>query len=153
MMLYLNGMLCGTSPLRVQLKPGTYRYKMLTITTKQQREGEIVLRARRSHVLIGEEALDVKGKKQAHLSLAQINQIVEHRKSAFQSCAIFQPNTNQVVLSLQINPEGRPQNVKWRQPTPAQPRFRKCILRAAQRLRFPPKPMPTSLEEYTISLN
>ena len=152
---YLNGVLCGTSPMYASLRPGTYKIRLVyppgqdeyKTTARLSGGGRAVLIAR--HMKTPPPA---PRRFKNLLAPQQLKWVLKRYSQSLRSCNIYSPRTTQVAMSWQITPQGRVRAVSWVRPTGASSRFRRCLIRALKRIRFPIRKGVARIHSYNISL-
>ncbi|MCB9639105.1 MAG: AgmX/PglI C-terminal domain-containing protein [Myxococcales bacterium] len=166
---YVDGVLCGNAPLKLKLPPGDYQVRLdfppsrdsheQAIRAKQPPAKRSRRRSRRNRplppllIVRRMKASPAAPKKRPNiLSSQQIRWVLKRHKADLKSCQLYQPDTQQITLSWRITPQGKTEDIRWVSPADAHKRFRRCVLRAAMRWRFPKARANANIESYPISL-
>jgi hypothetical protein len=153
---YINGQLCGIAPMRASLRPGSYKIRLSFPPGQDEYKTNIEVMAGQTPILIARfmnRAPKASRRYKTMLSPKQLAWTIKQHKSQFSSCRIFQAATKQVTLSWKIQSNGTPHSFQWVSPVGPSKRFRRCILRAAKRMRFPKSKSIASIQSYNISLD
>lgn len=150
---YLNGKLCGTAPLKAKLRAGSYTVRLVYSPSNDNYEETVELS--KKPVLItrwmNKAPKSAKGFENL-LSPKQLRWVIRQNHKSLRSCGVYQSDIHKIKLSWQINVKGETQAVRWVSPIHAKSRFRRCILRAVGRWRFPKLKGTASFHDYPISL-
>lgn len=152
---YLNGTLCGTAPFRALLRPGAYKVRLSFPPGRDEYKTTLDLVAGAKPTLIVRKMQSTPPPSRRFVNLLSPKQLkfsVEKQRSDFASCRIYQSSTNKVVLSWEVRPDGKPQSIEWVSPDNPSKRFKRCIIRAASRMRFPKIKGAARIRSYAISL-
>ncbi len=152
---YLNGKLCGTSPMYARLRPGTYRVRLLYPPGQDEYQTTVRLRSQGKATLLARHMQSPPPAPRRFKNLLapkQLKWVLQRYKSTLRSCRIYAPAIAKVSMSWQISPKGRVRSVVWVRPTKASPRFRKCLKRSLKRIRFPVRKGLARIHSYEISL-
>jgi len=137
---YINGKLCATAPLLAHLQPGSYKIRLSYPPGRDEFKVQLQLKQGKkpTYLIHHLKSMPKATKKDVGLlSQAQLNFTIRRYRSQMQSCKIYQGDAGKVLLSWKISAEGKPHTILWVSPLNPNPRFQKCILRAASRMRFP----------------
>lgn len=152
---YINGKLCGTSPFYARIRPGTYKLRLVYPPGKDSFTQTVTLRGAGKPTLVVRQmrSLPPAPKKFKNLlAPKQLRWVLRRHRSSMKSCGIYAPAVKSVALSWEINAAGRVRQVRWERPSQAPPRFKKCIMRALGRIRFPSGNGVARIRSYEIKL-